>query len=194
MFIFTVMIVRCWPTFQKWHILSGYGIWVGCLIINKAQVKYFIVTFAILAVEIFIITVAPWFCWAMDLPFRAGVTIISEYSLVIFIRWFVVLIFQYAIFSSIIDLFIGLIFRILDWLRNLSHNSYQQETQSEENSTPKNIEKRNVGRPRKNQMIGMRGKYWKYLRKLDHIKVAFVQYSTTKRIIPFAITFPLVIQ
>ena len=103
-----------------------------------------------LVLEVLIIATAPWFFWVADLPFRAGVTFISEYSFIIALRLIVVLIFQRSLLVSIINLLTGLGNRLLEAVRMLAYFSPTQQ-QSEEHSSLQVQQPpvRGVGRPRK---------------------------------------------
>ena len=126
----------------------GYGIWTICLICHQSSKNYFVITLVTLALEITILTFAPWFIWLMDAPYQAGTTFVSQYSLIIFIRWFVVLIFQYTLISSTVNFFLGLVTQLLETLTKLSHHSAADtpNLQNEETVSPL---KKSVGRPKK---------------------------------------------
>ena len=129
--------------------VTGYGIWIFCHIIHQSSRQYFAVTFITLALEISILSFAPWFIWLMDAPFKAGETFLSQYSLVIMIRWLVVLIFQLPLLTSIIQFFAGLVFQLMEMLKNWSRPSSDPSINQNDDSSSNNFEKKTVGRPKK---------------------------------------------
>lgn len=124
-----------------------------CHLLHQSSRNYILTTLAALILEVFILTIAPWFIWLMDLPYQAGVTLVSQYSIVILIRWLTVLLFQYDLFVSILNFTFGLASKFLEALRHAagrySTNSTVDETQNPLVPVDPNKPERKVGRPRK---------------------------------------------
>ena len=139
--IFNEIFFRCWKVFKSYHLLSGYSIWLACLLLNQSPYQFYIITGITLGLEIIIMACGPWVFWMMDAPFKAGVTVISEYSIVLCLRLIVILIFERSLLENFIYLLAGIRNRIYVVVRLLKneHNS---------NDTPQPI-KQGVGRPRK---------------------------------------------
>ena len=77
------------------------------MILYRAPWYYYVSTTLALLLEIAIIYCSPFLTWALDLNWKAGDTFLSEYSVVIALRWTVVLIFQlpmlFYCFSALIS-------------------------------------------------------------------------------------------
>ena len=95
-----MFIHRCWITFKKYHIVGGFGFWFLLIILYRAPWYYYVSTTITLFIEIAIIYCAPFITWAMDLKWAAGETFWSEYSVVIALRWTVVIVFQLPLLLS----------------------------------------------------------------------------------------------
>ena len=102
---------------------------------------------ATLVLELVVITMAPSFWWLIDAPYLAGTTFISEYSLIILLRWMVILTFQYQLFSYILNLAFGLATFVINTLRKVAPIS--NDHPSVMGSIDLQSEKRPVGRPKK---------------------------------------------
>ena len=134
---------RCWSVFKKWHLLSGYSIWILCLLLYNSPRKYYYFTIGTLILENLIIAFGPWFFWLLDAPVKAGVTFISEYTIIITVRWAVVLILEFPLFSSILQLVVSIINRILNTLRRLGDSEQPRNADGTFSST-------RLGRPKRN--------------------------------------------
>ena len=158
-FIFTSFVIifdwfatRCWKVFKKWHVFSGYGLWIFCLIANQSPKAHYISTILMLAIEISIISSAPWFFWVIDAPFKAGSTFLSEYSLIIVLRLIVVTCFQWSLLSSIYYFISSIWKRIVLAVKTLAGPTSEFQANMQPSPTNVNVElqeKRGVGRPRK---------------------------------------------
>ena len=115
-----------------------------CLLLYQSPRHYFLTMLFVLGLEMSVMAIAPWFCWLADLPFKAGVTAISEYSLVICIRYAFIFIFQYPLLQFILHWFISFGWRIMDSFRPVSYDN-----ESETGVRTIDEAKRSVGRPRK---------------------------------------------
>ena len=98
-----------------------------------------------MVLEIVIISTSPWLFWMMDLSFKAGDTLISEYSFIILMRWLVIIVIERSLLSFMGYFIIGLLEKLVMPIRMLGSASTEQ---SQIAIDP--IFKRNVGRPRKN--------------------------------------------
>ena len=104
-----------------------------------------------LAIEIAIISAAPWFFWMVDAPFKAGITFVSEYSLIIFLRLIVISFFQWSLLVSITQFFSSLWHRIFIIIRLLTSSEIENNIEPlPANQTLSLPDKKGVGRPRKN--------------------------------------------
>ena len=101
-----------------------------CLLINQSSLKSYIIPCCTLILEIIIMSSAAWMFWMLDLPFQAGKTIISEYSIVLFLRLIMILTFQRELLYSVVHMFVGFANRILLIIR-MSANFSQYEIQEE---------------------------------------------------------------
>ena len=138
-------IFRCWNTFQKWHLASGYTIWIICLLIYKAPRKYYFFTALTLALETSIITFGPYFIWLTDAPFKAGISFISEYSVIIAIRWIVVVLLEFEMFQSILHFLYSLCDKVLKTLRSIG----SEQPRNADGTFAAYVERKSVGRPKK---------------------------------------------
>ena len=103
-----------------------------------------------LVMEIAIISSAPWFFWVIDAPFKAGITFISEYSLIIFLRLIVVSFLQWSLLASIYNFVSSIINRLLLTIRLLANPTYEFGSNIQSSTSHAEFpERRGVGRPRK---------------------------------------------
>ena len=103
-----------------------------------------------LVMEIAIVSSAPWFFWVIDAPFKAGITFISEYCLIIFLRLIVVTFFQWALLVSIYNFVSSIMKRLLLTIRLLANPTYEIESNIQPSTSHGEFpERRGVGRPRK---------------------------------------------
>ena len=111
--------------------------------------NFYFITSVCLILEIVIMSCAPWLFWMTDAPFRAGQTFISEYSIILLLRFLIILIFQRRLLSSIIHLIVGFFKRLLLSIRLLS--TFSTDEQENIDTQVNQIEqvRRGVGRPRK---------------------------------------------
>ena len=99
-----------------------------------------------LALEISILNFSPWLFWLLDLPFKAGITFISEYSIVVAFRWMVIIIFQLPLFLSILHFIRSLFDRGLFALRTLGAKQQPRNPDGTFGSINQN---KALGRPKK---------------------------------------------
>ena len=83
--------------------MGGFGFWYFVQILYRAPWYYYASTTITLFIEIAIVYCAPFITWAMDLQWVAGETFWSEYTVIIVIRWAVVIVFQLPLLLSCIS-------------------------------------------------------------------------------------------
>lgn len=77
------------------------------MILYRAPWYYYVSTIVTLGLEISIMYSAPFVIWAFTLPWAAGDTFLSEYAIVIALRWTVVFIFQLPMLLSCLAAFVS---------------------------------------------------------------------------------------
>ena len=93
---------RCWDVFLKYHLCFGYGFWAFCMVIHQSPWYHYLATTIAFILEEIILFSSAWLVWITDAPYKAGETIISEYLLIIAIRWLTVLIFEFSLLTYVI--------------------------------------------------------------------------------------------
>ena len=127
--------------------VSGYGIWILCLLIYNAPGKYFSFTFGTFVLENLILAFGPLFFWLLDAPLKAGVTFVSEYSIVITLRWLTILLLEFPLLCSILHFVSSLGNRALLMLRRLGES--EQPRNADGTFAALNYN-RPIGRPKRN--------------------------------------------
>ena len=134
---------RCWAVFQKWHLVSGYSIWFFCLLLYNSPIKYYYFVFVTLILENLILVFAPWFFWLLDANVKAGETFVSEYSIIVIIRWAVVLLLEFPLFSATIEFIVSLLNRLINTLKKLGNGEQPRNSDGTFSSN-------RLGRPKRN--------------------------------------------
>ena len=112
--------------------------------------KFYFFTGITLLLEVGIISIGPWFVWLVDAPVKAGVTLVSEYSIIVAMRWTVILLLQFDMFQSVLLFFYSIINKILLALRNLGDNEQPRNSDGTFATYGSNqLVKKSVGRPKK---------------------------------------------
>lgn len=109
-----------------------------------------IVTFIL---ENILIVVAPYIKWYLDLEWEAGVSLFSEYSIIIAMRWIIIIVFQLPLLIAVFHLNITCINLVLDGMRKLNEmanrQTYGQNNHRAADGTFIATTSRPPGRPRK---------------------------------------------
>ena len=138
--------------FLQWHIWFGYFFWLVCMILNQSPWYYYLATAVVFAIEEVLIATGPLMFWALDAPYKAGVTLISEYFFIIALRWIVVLLFEFQMLIDIFRLAVTFVKASLGQVRRLGRFNVIQGRNADgtfaSTSTSSDINRR-PGRPRK---------------------------------------------
>ena len=105
-----------------------------------------------LLLEIAIIYCAPFITWVLDLKWSAGETFFSEYSVVIALRWFIVIIFQLPLllncFSTIIYFFNFIVYSMRKALAMAKKIQYRNRNPDGTFAEDENLIPKRRGRPK----------------------------------------------
>ena len=136
---------------MKCHLWFGYSFWTFCLILYQSPWYHYASTGAALILEEALIFFGAWIFWIMGLPNKAGETFLSEYSLIIGLRWMIVLVFQFQLLIEIFRLFLSMLELVVYFLRRLAFLASDVKkirTRNDDGTFAPNHRKP-VGRPRK---------------------------------------------
>ena len=136
--------------FLQYH-WRGYLFWIFCLIVYQSTWYQYLIVVLTFVVEEVMIATGAWFFWVIDSPYKAGVTFISEYLIIICLRWAVVMIFQFQILKGLFDVVLSLVRFIIFQLRKIGQlNSGQpRNLDGTYGSNSNELGNRRPGRPKR---------------------------------------------
>ena len=87
----------------------------------------------------------PYVIWYMDLPYQAGVTIISEYSVILTMRWIIIVVLQLPLLLSFFNAAVTVVNLLLNSLQKLADFANRSPRAADGTFIPSRL----PGRPRK---------------------------------------------
>ena len=143
---------RCWKIFLQWHAWLGYVFWVFCMVINQSPWYHYVATAVAFLIEEILIVSGSWIFWIIDAPYKAGITFISEYLIIICMRWIVVVFFfELQMLLDIIRVVVSLFKALINQVRKLGRIDVVQPRNVDGTfaSSSQDDTHRRPGRPRK---------------------------------------------
>ena len=118
------------------------------MIIFLSPWHHYVATACALILEETIFYGGSWVFWLVDSPNKAGETFVSEYTLIISIRWITVLIFQRSLLIEVIKMTLSIFSLVIYGLRKLIYLTKSGRERNSDGTFAPSIDKK-VGRPKR---------------------------------------------